>query len=556
MDYLLFLQNLRQALGGFLDGFFLTLSRLAESPVPYLLIAWIYWCENKHVGQIMALNTGLSCSASQVVKGFARIERPWVRDQRIVPVEGAIPSATGYSFPSGHTIRAGAAYGSFGLELFRKKAKPAGVWCLIVFILIAFSRNWLGVHTAGDVIAGILLITLVHFFLSFALRWADRGHFRDLFLCGSACIIIFLPMLWLGCLSNCGAGFGFFIGWLCERRFVRFSLPETQIKKAWRAVPGFLVILWIVTAFQSCLTTIMAGKYAVFFANFMLAFFIMVIYPGMFTWAKAKKWILIFLSALVMLLPIGVHLAKTAFAGSAEKKIAVIGHRGFAAAAPENTLPAFEKAMALGVDFVELDVQLSKDRQIVVCHDDNLLRTTGKDEGISSLTLSELKELDAGSWFSPEYTGTQIPSLDEVLDLVKSSDIKIYLELKDIGEDTQFPLDVLQLTQEKQMENRCIFASFQYEYLKEIKAQDPEAKVLLNTTISEKTLPDDYPADYYGIKNSSFSAELAESIHHHGFTVYVWTVDDPIQMEEAVTAGADGICSNCPDQVQAFLKSR
>ncbi len=556
MDYLLFLQNLRQALGGFLDGFFLILSRLAESPVPYLFIAWIYWCENKNAGQIMALNTGLSCSASQAVKGFARIERPWVREQRIIPVEGAIPSATGYSFPSGHTIRAGAAYGSFGFELLRKKAKPAGIWYLIVFVLIAFSRNWLGVHTAADVIAGILLITLVHFFLSFALRWTDKGHFRDLILCSAACIIIFLPMLWLGCLSNCGAGFGFFIGWLCERRFVRFNLPETQIKKAYRVIPGFLGILWIVTAFQSSLTTIMAGKYAAFFANFMLAFFIMAIYPGMFTWTKAKKWILIFLSALIMLLPIGVHLAKTASAGSAEKRIAVIGHRGFAAAAPENTLPSFEKAIVLGVDYIELDVQLSKDRQIVVCHDDNLLRTTGTDAGISSLTLAELKELDAGSWFSPEYAGTQIPTLDEVLDLVKLSDVKIYLELKDIGEDTQFPLDVLQLTREKQMENRCIFASFQYEYLKEIKEQDPEAKVLLNTTISETTLPEDFPADFYGVRFQSFSKELADAIHGKGSFAFVWTVDDPAQIEETVAAGADGICSNCPDQVKAILDSR
>lgn len=504
----------------------------------------------------MALNTGFSCSASQAIKGFVRIDRPWIRDTRIIPVQEALETAPGYSFPSGHTIRAGAAYGSFGLELLRKKVKPAGISILILFFLIAFSRNWLGVHTPEDVAVGIILVVLIHFLLRYSLRWVDSGKNRDIIFCGIACILIFFPMLWLGCLSNCGTGFGFFIGWLCERHFVRFNLPEIQIKKASRAVPGFLGILWIITAFQSSLTTMMAGKYAAFFANLMLAFFIMALYPGMFTWTKAKRRILVFLSALVLLLPVGVHIAKTAVAGSEEKQIAVIGHRGFAAAAPENTLPAFEKAIAQDVDYIELDVQLSKDRQIVVCHDDNLLRTTGKDAGVSTQTLAELKELDAGSWFSPEYAGTQIPTLDEVLDLVKPSDVKIYLELKDIGVDPQFPLDVLQLTQEKQMESRCVFASFQYEYLKEIKAQDPEAKVLLNTTISETTLPEDYPADYYGVRHQSFSKELADAIHEKDSFAFVWTVDDPVQMEEVVAAGADGICSNCPDQVQNFLNSR
>ena len=551
INYLLFLQNLRTASGGLLNGFFLTITQMAESPIPFLFLAWIYWCKDKRAGQIMSLNTGLSCAVNQAMKAIVRIPRPWLQDERIIPVQEALPAAGGDSFPSGHTVRAGCAYGSYGIELIRKKENATGILLLLLIILIGFSRNWLGVHTVEDVLVGIVIFVAGYFLTDKALKWAEKGGIRDIILCVSSCILICLPMIWLGWLSNCGSCLGFFLGWLFEKRFIHFETPEDNSKKMKRALPGFLGILLITTAFQSALWALLKSNVASFFSGLFLSFFIMAVYPAMYTWSsKTKKSVMAVLATVIFVFPFGAQFAKS----ESQKEIAVIGHRGFAAAAPENTMPAFEKAVAQGVDYVELDVQLSADRQIVVCHDSNLARTAGVDIELSLLTLEEIKQLDAGSWFSEEYAGTSIPTLSEVLELIKESNIKIYLELKDIGEDAQFPLEVYQLTQDYQMEDRCVFASFQYNYLRIIKDTYPEAKILLNTTIAETTLPQDYPSDYYGVYYNSLSEKLIRAIHEHGSIVFVWTVDEPDQMKDAIEKGADGICSNCPDQVQEYLK--
>ncbi len=498
----------------------------------------------------MVLNTGVACTVNQAMKAVLRIPRPWIRDERIVPVKEALPSAGGYSFPSGHTTRSGCAYGSYGMELLKKKEKGAGILFFLIILLIMLSRNWLGVHTLEDVLIGLLIVILGHLFLDKALSWAEKGGKRDMILSFILCGLVCLPMIWLGCLSNSGFCLGAYLGWVLERRFIHFMIPEDNVRKIKRGLPGLLIILLITTAFQRSLNSLLTGSYASFCSSFFLGIFIMAVYPAIYTWPdKTKRSIVMIITVIIFLLPFGIGLVHA----ETMKEIAVIGHRGFAAAAPENTMPAFEKAVEQGVDYIELDVQLTSDRQIVVCHDGNLQRTTGIEAELASLSLAELKQLDAGLWFSSEFAGTQIPTLEEVLILIKPTDIKIYLELKDIGEDTEFPLEVYRLTEKYQMADRCIYASFQYEYLKAIKAEFSNAKILLNTTVSETTLPEEYPSDYYGIMFSSFSAELADAIHQKGAFAFVWTVDDPVKMKEAIDAGADGICSNSPDLVQAYL---
>ena len=550
MSYLLFLQSLRFHLNGVFDGFFLTVTRLAESPVPYIFLAWVYWCLDKRAGQLMALCTGLACSASQTVKRLFRVDRPWVRFPDLVPVPEALGTATDYSFPSGHVIRSGSAYGVFGLEQLRRREYKSGFACPLLLLLIAFSRNWLGVHTFADVAAGMLVWVAGWLVVGWALAWCEKGGVRDILVCLVFGLLLFLPMLRFGCLSNAGAGFGFLLGWLLERRFIRFSLPQQASDGIARAVFGTLGILLISTVFRASLSPWMPGSYAAFFTNFFLALFIMALYPAVFCWAQAKgkAAAALFLILLIFLLPF-----LPGFLAGNQPAVAVIGHRGFSSAAPENTIPAFQKALDIGVDYIELDVQLTADREIVVCHDANIGRVTGVDAELGSLTLAELKALDFGSWFSPDYAGTRIPTLREVLELVKPTRTRIYLEMKDIGDDPAFPEAVLQLTEDMGMKKRCIFASFRYDYLQQIKALDPKAKVLFITDISESSLPSDYPADYYGVKYSSFSPELAGAIHKNKAFAFVWTVDDPEQMASAVSMGADGICSNCPDLVLSSL---
>ncbi len=107
----------------------------------------------------------------------------------------------------------------------------------------------------------------------------------------------------------------------------------------------------------------------------------------------------------------------------------IFAHRGAKAVAPENTLPAFERALAMGVDGIELDVHCSKDGQLVVIHDESLERTTSGTGKVSDYTAAQLAKIDAGSYFNPAFAGTGVPTLAEVFDLVGNR-CRVNVELK------------------------------------------------------------------------------------------------------------------------------
>src|SRR5208282_5830658 len=111
----------------------------------------------------------------------------------------------------------------------------------------------------------------------------------------------------------------------------------------------------------------------------------------------------------------------------------LIAHRGASGHAPENTLAAFRKAVALGVHFIETDLQLTRDTRLVAIHDDTVDRTTNGHGAVHDLTREELRKLDAGSWFGSEFTGERIPTLEEILEFAKKHDVVFYLELKPGG---------------------------------------------------------------------------------------------------------------------------
>src|SRR5215831_7802802 len=111
----------------------------------------------------------------------------------------------------------------------------------------------------------------------------------------------------------------------------------------------------------------------------------------------------------------------------------VIAHRGASGHAPENTMAAFRKAVALGATFIETDLQLSRDARFVAIHDDTVNRTTNGHGRVQELSLTDLRKLDAGSWFGSEFTGERIPTLEEILEYSKKHDVVFYLEMKPAG---------------------------------------------------------------------------------------------------------------------------
>lgn len=583
ITYLLFLQNIRESLGGIFDSFIMQMTALGEGTVTYLLLAAVYWCWDKRSGQYMGLNVGLACTMNQFLKAVFRVERPWVRDERIHPLEAALPGAGGYSFPSGHTQRAAAVWGAFGVSLWEKKERFISAICWSIVILIAFARNYVGVHTPQDVIAALVLGVFCFFITDKAMLWADKGDNRDIIVAAAGCILCFLPMLRVGCLSNAGAGMGFFIGWVLERHFINFETEVSYVHRCMRFAVGGAGIVFIMTALKNMLQLIMESKYAGFFMSFALAIFIMAVYPFFFCRKERYKAGIAVLLAVLFGMTAFSYLHQKSISGSneIETDIAevqnteteqepvqmeteasdqamgeaaatvqqipkIIAHRGYSGVYPENTMSAFRGALDIGTDYIELDVQLTKDGQVVVSHDDKLLRTTGVDARIADLTYEELQQLDAGGWFDASFAGEKIPTLQEVLELVGDTECKIYLELKDIGEVEGFEEAVLGVTDACHMTERCLFASFQYNYLIRLKELDAEVKTLYNTTSGKLSLPEEFPADYYGLNIETATAGTVETIHQMGKQAFVWTVNTPAQMKSMQMMGVDGIVTNEP----------
>ena len=162
IDYLLFLQNLRNTTEGLFDKFFTYVTGYGEMVCLLPLFAMIYWCINKRTGEFMFLCLAFSRIVNGLIKIIACVYRPWIRDSRVLPISGAMKTATGYSFPSGHTTNATATFGSYSvMQKNESRYLKVLLWCLA--ILVGFSRNYVGVHTPQDVIVGFVSTVLVIF---------------------------------------------------------------------------------------------------------------------------------------------------------------------------------------------------------------------------------------------------------------------------------------------------------------------------------------------------------------------------------------------------------
>lgn len=601
IQYLLFLQKIREICGGVMDSFLLKVTALGEQMVTFLLLAFIYWCVDKKAGQRMGLNVSLACTWNQFIKWKCKIERPWVRDERIVPVQGALAGAGGYSFPSGHTSRVTAVWGTLGAFFWKSKERTISVICWCVVAIVSFSRNLLGVHTPQDVLLALIIGIALIFAVDKALVFAENGKNRDIIVMTAGCLLCFLPMLKAGCLTNAGAGMGFFIGWVLERRFINFDNKGTWQQKVVRFSVGSAGILFILYVLKDALNLVMEAKYAGFFTSFSLAVFIMAVYPFFFCRKeRGKKGICLAAACIVGILlfsvwqtyvkyektvqenagketaevtetagpqeiqnemkePDGMQDEAAGLQEVSEKAIVlpqIIAHRGYSSEFPENTLASFAGAFDIGADYIELDVQITKDGEIVVFHDDSLKRITGIDGKIADYTYEELQQLDAGSWFDASFTGEKIPALSKALELAVQNNGKIYLELKDIGEVEGFEEAVLEVTKQCGMTDKCIFASFRYDYLAHLKEIDASVQILYNTTSGKTTLAEEFPADYYGLYIESATAETVKALHGAGKKAFVWTVNTPAEMTQVQAMGIDGIVTNYPGRAKVVLNSQ
>ena len=352
---------------------------------------------------------------------------------------------------------------------------------------------------------------------------------------------------------------------------------QFETEAAWphrcvRFAVGGAGIVFILTVLQGLLSQVMEGKYAGFFTSFSVAVFIMVVYPFFFCKKeryKAGVGILSVVLAGMVVFSFGwqSHLRQIVDMGIASADEAepaenaevsanipfIVAHRGYSSVFPENTLASFAGALDIGVDYIELDVQLSRDGQVIVMHDDSLKRTTGVDGSPTEFTVEELAGLDAGSWFDASFAGEKIPTLEEALNLIRDTECGVYLELKDIGETEGFVESVLEVAEKCGMTQRCLFASFQYDYLARLKELDGNLATLYNTSSGKTSLPEEFPADYYGLNLDTIRQETVKAIHEAGKQAFVWTVNTPSQMTNVQAMGIDGIVTNDPGVAKVIL---
>ena len=262
ISILLALQDFRNSGGAFLADFLSKMTYLGELNTVLIIMAIIYWCVSKDFGTYFLMGW----SGNRLVNGVLKVTvcsyRPWIRDARIVPYGNSITTATGYSFPSGHTMNAATVYG--GSAVNRNLPKALRVVLGILVALIAFSRIYLGVHTPQDILVGALCGTLVMFLTIKLMQWVSVHPEKDiLVVCigvGIAVIVAFYaafkpyPMDYdaEGKLLVDGAkmandtfkGIGwcisFLTGWILERRFVRFSTDIPMVKRITRLTTGVL----------------------------------------------------------------------------------------------------------------------------------------------------------------------------------------------------------------------------------------------------------------------------------------------------------------------------
>lgn len=299
--YLLLLQEFRNGAGSAFQEFFLKMSYLGEMNVVLTIMAIIYWCVSKEYGTYLLMGW----SGNRVVNGFLKVTacvyRPWIRDPRVVPNEKALAEATGYSFPSGHSMNASSLYG--GGAIRKEVGRPLRVTFGVIVVLIAFSRNYLGVHTPQDVLVGVLSGLLVMWGTVKLLKWLDEHPEKDIMVMCSGILVAVLVAIFaslkqypadydaagnllvdgakMAIDTYKGAGWcmGFFAGWVLERRFIRFSTNVSMITRFTRLVTGLLSHYAVSLILVPLIKHGVQGAGGVVLACFLQMFYVSFIFP-------------------------------------------------------------------------------------------------------------------------------------------------------------------------------------------------------------------------------------------------------------------------------------
>jgi glycerophosphoryl diester phosphodiesterase len=231
----------------------------------------------------------------------------------------------------------------------------------------------------------------------------------------------------------------------------------------------------------------------------------------------------------------------------------IIAHRGFSAIAPENTLAAFELAIARGASSIEFDIQLSADSVPVIFHDATLERITGVSGKVREQNLSQLQSLDAGKWFGAEFFGEKIPTLEEALSILKNVDKFLYFDVKPHCEwsDSEVANFVNSLN-DAGIKEKCVITSFNDIFLEQVRRLSGDLPIghIVANLEAYKTQLVKAVANRDNLISSQYrvlleNPALVEQSRSQGVDIVAWTVDDREDLQKLVNFGITRIVTNC-----------
>jgi glycerophosphoryl diester phosphodiesterase len=232
----------------------------------------------------------------------------------------------------------------------------------------------------------------------------------------------------------------------------------------------------------------------------------------------------------------------------------VVAHRGAAGSAPENTLAAVRQAVDDGADWVEIDVQESRDGHVVVVHDSDFMKLAANPLKVWDGDLADIQKIDVGSWFDPRFTNEHVPTLQQVLEVVRGKS-GLVIELKYYGHDQQLERRVVDIVEEMQMADQVVVMSLKLPGIERLQALRPEwtTGLLAATAVGDLTRLE---VDFLAVSQNIATPALIKRAQDSGKQVYVWTVNDALSLSRWMSMGVDGVITDEPALAKDILLQR
>jgi glycerophosphoryl diester phosphodiesterase len=234
--------------------------------------------------------------------------------------------------------------------------------------------------------------------------------------------------------------------------------------------------------------------------------------------------------------------------------VCVTAHRGASTEAPENTIAALRRAMEAGADYAEIDVQHTKDREIVLLHDADLMRMGGDARRLENLALADLESIDLGRNFGAEFAGEHAPTLAEAIDTVRGR-MKLNIELKYNVPDPGLVSAVIELLRKEDFLDQAVITSLDYQALRQVMSIEPALKTghIVTASVGDVMKTE---ADFLSLNSAKTNAAQVRRAHAAGKEVHVWTVNDPEAMLRMIERGVDNIITDRPEMLVNVMRRR